>query len=134
MTSKSNIASRPSKLGYAIVAALIAGLGASSGASQAAPEETVAGVVRVEASQDMLRDCGLAGRGAERFVVKRPEAGTRTIEMCGGNDLATARALSLALDEASASRIESGPLTPQILNLRLMRARAEVESRSAKAR
>jgi hypothetical protein len=117
----------------AVAAAVAGGPGMTADGLQAAPEHPAIAAVKVEVSSNLLLGCGLEGRGAQHFVVEPAGAGPRTIEICNnesdGDLAATARALSLALDVAAAQsfQITSDPRTLDLIDLRLMRARTDVD-------
>jgi hypothetical protein len=121
----------PSAGGLTIAVVMTAALGLTAGSSLAAPKDRVAASVQAQASGRPSLDCGRGGL-ANRFVIERASGGIRTIDICNaaddGNLEGTARALSLAMDAGTArSAIVRHPLMPELLSLRLMRARAEVE-------
>jgi hypothetical protein len=105
----------------------------TAGDLQAAPEHPAIAALQVEVSTNRLIGCGLKGRGAQRFVVERAGGGTRRMEICStepsGDLAATAQALSLAIDAAATQpfRVTSDPRTVDLVGLRLLRARTEVD-------
>jgi hypothetical protein len=114
-----------------VAIAMTAALGLTAGSSLAAPKDRVAASVQGQSSAQPSIDCGSGGL-TNRFVIDRAGGGKRTIDICNavddGNLQDTARALSLAMDtDAARSPIVRHPLMPELLGLRLMRSRAEVE-------
>jgi hypothetical protein len=118
---------------FVIGAAVAGGVGMTASGLQAAPEHPAIAAVQVEVSFNRLVGCGLEGRSAQRFEVKRAGGGTRTMEICDaeprGDLAATAQALSVAIDAAAAQPfiLTSDPRTMDIIGLRLMRSRTEVD-------
>ncbi|HYJ83734.1 MAG TPA: hypothetical protein VEW26_12945 [Allosphingosinicella sp.] len=123
------------KRSFLIGTAMAGGLGMTASGLQAAPEQPAIAAPQIEVSPDRLPGCGLEGRGAQRFVVDRAGAGTRTMQICDteprGDPAATAQALSLAIDAAAAQpfRLTTDPATADIIGLRLRRDRTEMDSR-----
>jgi hypothetical protein len=119
---------------FAIVPIAVGALGIAAGGLQAAPEHPAGAAVQADAARDALRGCDLGERDAKSFLVERTGGGTRTIEICNAEDRpdlpATAQALSLALDAAAATPgITADPRTLDLVSLRLMRARTDVDIR-----
>lgn len=120
--------------GFAAAGIMAGALGLTAGGLQATPESPADRGMTDFAPRDMLGSCGAGERGLKRFELERAGGGTHTIDICDKQERrdlsATARALSVAIDAAPPpSRLTSDPRTLDILNLRLTRARTEMNYR-----
>jgi hypothetical protein len=122
--------------GIAVIMACLLPVPGLAGSAQSRDEVSVRPSVRAEAASTALVDCGLGGKGAREFTVKRSNGETRVMELCGVGDgsgaSGTAQALSDALDAQGAGGFEF-PFDARfkLMTLQLARARAEVEASMA---
>jgi hypothetical protein len=112
------------------VVTLLLGSGVIAGTLQAASDERID---LATPSHLAIPDCNNRAHGTEKVVVERSDGTERTFEMCdslGQGDIsATARALSTAIDaEAGMSKFYADARMPELLSLRLSRARTDVNT------
>ncbi len=121
------------KPGYPLAAAtIVAGLALTAAGSQAAPERSDKPPAKAAAQRSPAIGCGSGAPGSSRFVVTRPDGGTRAMQLCDGKDgedlAATAQALSDAIDaEGEDAVFRAHARMPELLSLRLMRDRTHVD-------
>lgn len=116
-----------------IAIASLLGLGMAAGSLHAAWNEPTD--ADASSSRLLIRGCNANLHGTGQIVVERANGAKRTMEMCNslvqGNIPATASSLSAAIDAGeSMSKFYADPRMPELLSLRLDRARTEVDTAS----